>query len=106
MKSGPLGGDQQIGSRMVDGEIDYLFFFTDPMSMQPHDTDIKALTRLASVQNIIFCCNRATADHIISSPLFQDDSYKHKPLDFTAYSKRFEGRDIAAEAVNEEKSVR
>lgn len=102
LNSGPLDGDQQIGSRMVDGEIDYLFFFTDPMSMQPHDTDIKALTRLASVQNIIFCCNRATADHIISSPLFQDDSYKHKPLDFTAYSKRFEGRDIAAEAVKEE----
>ena len=100
--SGHLGGDQQIGSRMVDGEIDYLFFFTDPMSMQPHDTDIKALTRLASVQNIIFCCNRATADHIISSPLFQDSTYSHKPLDFTAYSKRFEGRDIAAEAVKEE----
>lgn len=102
LNSGPLGGDQQIGSRMVDGEIDYLFFFTDPMSMQPHDTDIKALTRLASVQNIIFCCNRATADHIISSPLFQDSAYSHKPLDFTAYSKRFEGRDIAAEAVSEE----
>lgn len=102
LNSGPLGGDQQIGSRMVDGEIDYLFFFTDPMSMQPHDTDIKALTRLASVQNIIFCCNRATADHIISSPLFQDSTYSHKPLDFTAYSKRFEGRDIAAEAVKEE----
>ena len=69
LKSGPLGGDQQMGSRIVDGEIDYLFFFTDPMTLQPHDTDVKALTRLASVENIVFCCNRSTADHIISSPL-------------------------------------
>ena len=55
--SGPLGGDQQMGSRIVDGEIDYLFFFTDPMTLQPHDTDVKALTRLAGVENIVFCCN-------------------------------------------------
>lgn len=101
LNSGPLGGDQQMGSRMVDGMIDYLFFFTDPMSMQPHDTDIKALTRLASVENIIFCCNRATADHIISSPLFQDASYKHRPLNFESYSRRFEGRDIVSEAITE-----
>ena len=49
LKSGPLGGDQQMGSRIVDGQIDYLFFFTDPMTLQPHDTDVKALTRLAGV---------------------------------------------------------
>jgi methylglyoxal synthase len=64
LKSGPLGGDQQMGSRIVDGQIDYLFFFTDPMTLQPHDTDVKALTRLAGVENIVFCCNRSTADHI------------------------------------------
>ena len=58
LKSGPLGGDQQMGSRIVDGQIDYLFFFTDPMTLQPHDTDVKALTRLAGVENIVFCCLR------------------------------------------------
>ncbi len=99
LKSGPLGGDQQIGSRIVDGEIDYLFFFTDPMTMQPHDTDVKALTRLASVENIIFCCNRSTADHIITSPLFQDPDYERQPMDYSGYAKRFEGMNIADHAV-------
>ncbi len=99
LKSGPLGGDQQIGSRLVDGEIDYLFFFTDPMSMQPHDTDIKALTRLTGVENIVFCCNRSTADHIISSPLFGDPCYERIRPDYTAYSKRFENTPVVSEAV-------
>jgi methylglyoxal synthase len=75
LKSGPLGGDQQMGSRIVEGEVDYCFFFTDSMTLQPHDTDIKALTRLAGVENIVFCCNRSTADHVISSPLFWIRSY-------------------------------
>ncbi len=101
LKSGPLGGDQQIGSRMVDGEIEYLFFFTDPMTLQPHDTDVKALTRLASVENIIFCCNRSTADHIIVSPLFGDPQYKHKPHDYTNYANRFNKQPIVEEAITE-----
>lgn len=92
LKSGPLGGDQQIGSRIVEGEIDYLFFFTDPMTLQPHDTDVKALTRLAGVENIVFCCNRSTADHIITSPLFYDETYKRTVRDYSGYTRRFENK--------------
>lgn len=90
LKSGPLGGDQQMGSRIVEGEIDYLFFFTDNMSMQPHDVDIKALTRLAGIENIVFCCNRATADHIIMSPLFTDIEYTRSKKDYNTYTTRFD----------------
>ncbi len=99
LKSGPLGGDQQIGSRIVEGEIDYLFFFTDPMTLQPHDTDVKALTRLASVENIVFCCNRSTADFIISSPLFCDSEYERIRPDYSNYAKRFEDKPVVEEAV-------
>ena len=103
LKSGPLGGDQQMGSRIVDGEIDYLFFFTDPMTLQPHDTDVKALTRLAGVENIVFCCNRSTADHIISSPLFVDPTYERTIPDYTGYTKRLENKPVVAEAVESAK---
>lgn len=110
LKSGPLGGDQQIGSRIVDGEIDYLFFFTDPMTLQPHDTDVKALTRLASVENIVFCCNRSTADHIISSPLFVDPTYERIHPDYSSYSQRFANKteiiEEAAESVKQRKTTR
>lgn len=99
LKSGPLGGDQQMGARVVDGEIDYLFFFTDPMTLQPHDTDVKALTRLAGVENIVFCCNRSTADHIISSPLFVDPEYTQVRPDYSGYTKRFEDKHLVEEAV-------
>ena len=99
LKSGPLGGDQQMGSRIVDGQIDYLFFFTDPMTLQPHDTDVKALTRLAGVENIVFCCNRSTADHIISSPLFMDPDYERIHPDYSGYTKRFENKSVVTEAV-------
>ena len=99
LKSGPLGGDQQMGSRIVEGQIDYLFFFTDPMTLQPHDTDVKALTRLASVENIVFCCNRSTADHIISSPLFLDPNYLRIRPDYSTYANRFKNRPVVTEAV-------
>ena len=94
-----LGGDQQIGSRIVEGEIDYLFFFTDPMTLQPHDTDVKALTRLAGVENIVFCCNRSTADHIITSPLFVDPEYERTHPDYTGYTQRFANKPVVSEAV-------
>ena len=106
LASGPLGGDQQIGSRIVEGEIDYLFFFTDPMTLQPHDTDVKALTRLAGVENIVFCCNRSTADHIITSPLFTDPTYERIHPDYTNYTQRFENKGIISEAVEQVKKRR
>ena len=101
-----IGGDQQIGSRIVEGEIDYLFFFTDPMTLQPHDTDVKALTRLAGVENIVFCCNRSTADHIITSPLFTDPTYERIHPDYTNYTQRFENKGIISEAVEQVKKRR
>lgn len=106
LKSGPLGGDQQMGSRIVEGEIDYLFFFTDPLTMQPHDTDIKALTRLAGVENIVFCCDRSTADHIITSPLFTDPTYKHTVPDYSFYTNRFKDKPVVTEAMEQERRRR
>ncbi len=99
LKSGPLGGDQQMGSRIVDGLINYLFFFTDSMTLQPHDTDVKALTRLAGVENIVFCCNRSTADHIITSPLFSDPDYHPLKKDYTFYTNRFSSNNMVDEAM-------
>ncbi|MEW6097165.1 MAG: methylglyoxal synthase [bacterium] len=70
LKSGPLGGDSQIGTLIVEGKVNILIFFWDPLTPQPHDVDVKALLRLAVLYNIPIACNRVTADYIISSPLF------------------------------------
>jgi len=73
LRSGPLGGDAQVGALLVDARLDLVVFFWDPLTSQPHDVDVKALLRLAVLYNVPIACNRATADFLISSPLFLDD---------------------------------
>ena len=87
LQSGPLGGDQQIGALIAEGNVDLLIFFWDPLEPLPHDQDIKALLRLAVVWNIPVACNRATADFIFASPLLSND-YKRKMPDFYEYNTR------------------
>ncbi len=88
LKSGPLGGDQQLGSMIADGEISALIFFWDPMSAQPHDVDVKALLRIATLYNVPTAVNRSSADFLISSPLFEHDDYRPVVKDYTSYIER------------------
>jgi methylglyoxal synthase len=87
LQSGPLGGDQQLGALIADGDIDFLVFFWDPLEPQPHDPDVKALLRIAVVWNIPIACNRASADYMISSPLMTSDYVRSVP-DYDTYLNR------------------
>jgi methylglyoxal synthase len=87
LKSGPLGGDQQLGAMIAEGKIHLLIFFWDPMEQQPHDVDVKALLRIAVLYNLPTACNRTSADFMISSPLFFEE-YDSKQKDYGDYLQR------------------
>ncbi|MDR0667834.1 MAG: methylglyoxal synthase [Prevotellaceae bacterium] len=88
LKSGPLGGDQQLGALIAERKIDLIIFLWDPMQPQPHDVDVKALLRISSLYNVPTACNRSTADYLISSPLLTSPDYKPILKDFSEYLLR------------------
>ena len=90
LKSGPLGGDQQLGAMICEQKVDMMIFLWDPMEPQPNDVDVKALLRISVLYNIPIANNRATADFLISSPLFTS-KYVPQVKDYSAYMKRFAG---------------
>jgi methylglyoxal synthase len=81
--SGPLGGDQQVGAAIVEGRIDFVIFFWDPLEPHPHDVDVKALLRIAVVYNIPIACNRSSADFLLSSTLMSEP-YERRVMDYEA----------------------
>jgi methylglyoxal synthase len=91
LRSGPLGGDQQIGAKIASGEIDFLIFFWDPLESLSHDSDVKAVLRMAVVWNIPVACNRASADFMVSSQLMDLEYYRLLP-DYDKYRHRLSER--------------